>query len=72
MSDVAEAVAKVLCPVTVEVPIVAELIVAEVITALVVVEFVTVRPVMFARVATREEKNPLVEVAFVAMKFAPF
>jgi hypothetical protein len=40
-------------------------IVALVITALVVVELPTTRLVMLARVATRDEKKPLVEVLFV-------
>ena len=37
-------------------------------TALVVVEFPTTRLVMLASVATREEKNPLVEVELEAIR----
>ena len=52
----------------VEVPTNDELAVRYVVTALVVVEFPTMRLVIEARVATREEKKPLVEVALDAVK----
>ena len=53
-------------PVTTDDPVVVLLVtVALVITALVVVELPTMRSVMLARVATRDEKKPLVEVLFV-------
>ena len=51
----------------VEVPTNDELAVRYVVTAL-VVEFPTMRLVIEARVATREEKKPLVEVALDAVK----
>ena len=52
----------------VEVPTVAVLAVRLVTTALVVVEFPTIKSVMLANVATRDEKKPLVEVLLVAVK----
>ena len=52
-------------PVTVEVPTVAVVAARLVIVAFVVVEFPTIRLVIEASVATKEEKNPLVEVALV-------
>ena len=62
-------VAKVVVPVTTKVlEVVALVIVAFVIVAFVVVELPMTRSVMLARVATRLEKNPLVEVLFVAKK----
>ena len=56
-------------PVIVEVPTVEVLAVRYVVTAFVVVELPMMMLVMFASVATRDEKNPLVEVADVEYKF---
>ena len=62
-------VARVEVPDTTEVPVVVLLvIVAFEITALVVVELPTMRSVMLARDATRDEKNPLVEVLLVVTR----
>jgi hypothetical protein len=62
-------VAKVEVPVTTKVPVVVALVVKRLeTTALVVVELPTTRLVMFARVATSEEMNPLVVVLLVAVK----
>ena len=52
-------------PVTVEVPTVCVLAVRYVVTALVVVELPMTMLVKLARVATRDEKNPLVDVLLV-------
>ena len=52
----------------VEVPTNDELAVRYVVTALVVVEFPTIRLVIELRVAIKDEKNPLVEVALDAMR----
>ena len=62
---VAEAVARVVCPVTVEVPTVCVLAVKYVVTAFVVVEFPIMRSVKLASVEAREAKKPFVLVELV-------
>ena len=56
-------------PVMVEVPVVAVLAVKYVVTAFVVVELPTIKLVKLAKVATRDEKKPLVVVELVINPF---
>ena len=49
-----------------------EFAVRYVVTALVVVEFPTIKLVKLAKVARREEKNPLVEVELVILALVPY